>query len=378
LKSYIINKRSLIIKVALVHDWLTGFRGGEKTLEVICELFPKAPLYTLVYIKGSASATIENREIHTSFIQNLPMAATRYRHYLPLFPLAAETINLSSYDLVVSSSHAVAKSVRTGKTPHWCYIHSPMRYVWDRFDDYFGRELVGAIPSQLFFKPVAAMLRKYDRSTSSRVDHFVANSRFVAERVHKFYGRDAEVIQAPVDVNRFVHMIRQPEDYYLFFSALVPYKKADHAIKACQQLNRKLLVLGRGPELKILKSIADSRYISFEEAPDDARVDFHLSRAKALLYPGIEDMGIVPVEANAAGLPVIALRQGGVLDTLTEQTALLYEPQTVEGLKQAISDFEKRADSFDVKLMRFQAEKFSRPRFKARIETSISNFVRTL
>jgi glycosyltransferase involved in cell wall biosynthesis len=359
-----------------VHDWLTGFRGGEKVLEVFCELFPKAPLYTLVYIKGSASPIIEDRPIHTSFIQHLPMASTHYRHYLPLFPLASESMKLDGYDLVISSSHAVAKSVRTGSTPHWCYIHSPMRYVWDRFDDYFGPEIVGTAASKMFFAPIAAGLRRYDRATASRVHHFVANSSFVAERVKKFYDRDAEVIQAPVDVSRFSRLERQPENYYLFFSALVPYKKADQAILACQRLSRKLLVLGKGPELKKLRSIADSKFVSFEEAPSDAQVEYHYSRAKALLFPGIEDLGIVPVEANSAGLPVIALKRGGVLDTLTDQTAVFYEEQSVQGLMDAIIDFESRPpDSFDLKILKHQSEKFSRPRFRHRIENSITKFM---
>jgi glycosyltransferase involved in cell wall biosynthesis len=332
----------------------------------------------LVYVKGSASPIIENRPIHTSFLQRLPAAKKRYRHYLPLFPLAAESINLKSFDLVISSSHAVAKSVRTEGVPHWCYIHSPMRYVWDRFDDYFGPEIVGQAASKLFFSPIAAYLRSYDRRTANRVDHFTANSSFVAERVREFYGRSAEVIFPPTDVQRFAKLERKPEDFYLFFSAWVPYKKADHAIKACQDLGQRLIVLGKGPEAARLKKIADAKFVTFVEEPTDQLVEDYFSRAKGLLFPGIEDFGIVPVEAMASGLPVIAFRAGGVLDTLTDQTAQFYTEQTVEGLKSAILEFEKVSNRFEDKILRHQAEKFSRQRFKDRVQTSLATFLSSL
>lgn len=362
-------------KVALLHDWLTGYRGGEKVLEVICELFPKAPLYTLVHVRGSVPPVIEDRPIHTSFLQHLPLAQTKYRHYLPLFPLAAETIGIKGVDLIVSTSHAVAKSIRTHGARHWCFIHSPMRYVWDRFDDYFGAELVGRVPSALVFKPIAAALRAYDRGTAGRVDHYAANSSFVAERVRKFYGREAEVLYAPTDLARFGSLVRQPEDFYLFFSALVPYKKADHAIRACAELGRKLVVLGKGPELPKLKKLADPKWVSFIETPNDELVNSNYRRARALLYPGIEDLGIVPIEASAAGLPVIAYGEGGILDTQTGATAILYKPQTVEGLKRAILEFEGRCEAFDTGAMKQQAAKFSKERFKTRVEDSIARFL---
>lgn len=185
------------MRVALVHDWLTGYRGGEKVLEALCELYPDAPLYTFFHIPGKVPASIENRQIKTSFLNNLPLAKTHYRHYLPLFPLAAETLIDREFDLIISTSHAMAKSIRPGKAKHWCYIHSPMRYVWDRFDDYFGVDRVGFLPSKIFFKPLAWYLRQYDRLTSDRVDHYVANSNFVADRVKNFYERSAEVIHPP-------------------------------------------------------------------------------------------------------------------------------------------------------------------------------------
>ncbi|HEX4923915.1 MAG TPA: glycosyltransferase [Bdellovibrionales bacterium] len=365
------------LKVALLHDWLTGYRGGEKVLEVICELYPQAPLYTLVHVKGSVPPVIENRPIHTSFLQHMPAAKSKYRHYLPLFPAAAETMGIKGYDLIISTSHAVAKSVRKHGALHWCFIHSPMRYVWDRFDDYFGAELVGRLPSKLFFRPIANALRAYDRATSGRVDHFAANSTFVAERVRKFYGREAEVLFAPTDIGRFGRLERKPEDFYLFFSALVPYKKADHAVRACAELGRKLVVLGKGPELAKLKRLANPKWVQFLETPSDELVNGHYERARALLYPGIEDLGIVPIEASAAGLPVIAFGEGGILDTQTAATAVLYKPQTVEGLKQAILDFESRSQTFSLEAMKQQAAKFSKERFKTRVEDSIARFLAT-
>lgn len=359
------------IRVALVHDWLTGFRGGERVLEVLCELFPEAPLYTLVYVKNSTVPVIENREIHTSFIQRLPMAKKKYRHYLPLFPLASETLHVKGYDLIVSTSSAVAKSVHTYGALHWCYTHTPMRYVWDRFDDYFGPEIVGALPSKYFFRPIAAALRSYDRQTSSRVDHYVANSTFVADRIRRFYGREAEVICPPVDT-RFSKVVRKPEDFYLFFSALVPYKRADQAILACQKMKKKLVVLGHGPELAKLQKLADPNYIQFIMHPTDEMVADHLARAKALLFPTIEDFGIVPVEALSAGLPVIGLHQGGLLDSQTEKTCLFYQNQTVEDLMAAIHEFElKGVDFFKPEDLRTQAGKFSRPIFRQKVSLSI-------
>ena len=362
------------IKVALVHDWLTGYRGGEKVLEMLCEIFPKAPLYTLVYVKNSTTPLIENRDVRTSFIQNLPYAKTRYRHYLPLFPIAAETLNVKGYDFIFSTSHAVAKSIPTYGAKHWCYVHTPMRYVWDRFDDYFGPSRVGKAASNLFFKPVAVCLKKYDKMTQGRVDHYVANSHFVAERIKKFYGRTAEIIHPPVEVAQF-HGERNPQDFYLFFSALVPYKKASHAIEACVKLRRKLVIVGDGPEYESLKKQADSKLVSFVRRPDDIVVRKYLSEAKALLFPGIEDFGIVPVEALASGLPVIGFRGGGLLDSQTEQTCVFYEEQTPFALSNAILKFENRAIPFNVDILRKQADLFSREKCKELIVNSVENFI---
>ncbi len=360
------------LKVTLVHDWLTGMRGGEKVLELLCRRFPQAPLWTLLYIPGTVSDTITGRMIHTSPMQRLPWVRSKYRQYLPLFPLMAELTRASDADLVISSSHAVAKAMvrkdEAGRPLHICYIHTPMRYVWDRFDDYFGPSRVGAFLSAAVFRPIAKMLQWYDLRTVNRVDKFVANSRFVAERVHRLYGREAEVLPPPVDVQRFARVTRLPEDWYLMVAALAPYKRVDEAICACAALGRKLKIAGSGPERKRLQALARERggeveFLGF--VPDQELAEFY-GRARGLLFPGIEDFGIVPVEAIAAGCPVIALKQGGILDSMTDRTAVLYSEESVEGLMQAVRDFELR--SFDERELRRQAAKFAPEKFLAGFE----------
>ncbi len=365
------------LKVTLVHDWLTGMRGGEKVLELLCQRFPEAPLWTLLYVPGTVSDTISRRTIRTSPLQGLPWARSKYRHYLPLFPFMAELTRVSDADLVISSSHAVAKAMvrkNGGHRPlHICYIHTPMRYVWDRFDDYFGSEKVGALFSQSVFRPVAKMLQWYDLRTVNRVDKFIANSRFVAERVRRLYGREAEILAPPVDVARCSRIVRSPEDWYLMVTALAPYKRVDEAICACAALGRKLTIIGSGPERKRLESLARSvgGEVEFRGFVDDLELVDHYRRAKALLFPGIEDFGIVPVEAIAAGCPVVALGKGGVLDSMTDKTAVLYSDESVNGLVQAIREFELR--SFDEHELRRQAAKFSPDKFLVGFEEILAD-----
>jgi len=353
-------------RVRLTHDWLTGMRGGEKVLEAICELFPEAPLSTLIHIHGTVTPVIENRQITTSPLQHMPWAAKRYRYYLPLYPAFAEMTKVRDCDLVISTSHAVAKAMvrRNSSTPrHICYIHSPMRYVWDRFDDYFGADRVGKVWSRFFFRPIAKSLQRYDCATNERVDIFVANSRFVADRVRKLYGRQAIVLAPPVDVEHFSRLERQPEDWYLVVSALVPYKLLEHAVGACAARQRPLKIIGTGPERDRLVKLA---------AGLDAKVDFlgfvdnddlvqYYSRARALLFPGIEDFGIVPVEAMAAGCPVIALAEGGILDSMTKDAGVLYSAASVDGLKAAMCEFESQ--SFDSTQIRERSRIFSKNAF---------------
>jgi glycosyltransferase involved in cell wall biosynthesis len=365
------------LKVALVHDWLTGMRGGEKVLELLCSRFPDAPLTTLLYVPGTVSGIISNRTIRTSPMKYLPWVRSKYRHYLPLFPVMAELTKVSDCDLVISSSHAVAKAMvkknATQRPFHVCYIHTPMRYVWDRFDDYFGPRKVGSILSHTVFRPVARMLQWYDLRTVDRVDKFIANSQFVADRVRRLYGRDAEILPPPVDVHRFAGIARAPEEWYLMVTALAPYKRVDEAICACAALGRKLKVVGSGPERKHLEALARDRAAEVEFlgfVGDEELADYY-GRAKALLFPGIEDFGIVPVEAIAAGCPVIALKKGGILDSMTDRTAVLYTDETVGGLVQAICDFELR--HFDERDLRRRAAQFSPERFLAGLEEILAD-----
>jgi glycosyltransferase involved in cell wall biosynthesis len=365
------------LRVALVHDWLTGMRGGEKVLELLCERFPSAPLFTLLHIPGSVSGSIADRPIHTSLLQRMPQAFTKYRNYLPLFPAFAELNKASGADLVFSTSHAVAKSmVKRSKARqqfHICYIHTPMRYAWDLFDDYFGPERVGRFASRLFFTPLVKLLRMYDVHTCHRVDLFLANSNYVAQRVRRTYGRHADVLAPPVDTERFLSATRSPEDRYLVVSAMVPYKRVDQAIRACAALNRKLRIVGKGPELASLKQLASSlnadvEFVGF--ATDDMLTDFY-SRARALLFPGVEDFGIVPVEAIACGCPVIALGIGGILDSMTGDTAVFYQSPSEDGLIDAIQRFEARESTFVESDLRARASLFSKANFLTGLEQAL-------
>ncbi len=364
------------MRVALVHDWLTGMRGGERCLEVFCELFPNADLFTLLHVPGSVSPAIENRRITTSFIQRLPGAEERYRYLLPLFPWAIGRFDLRGYDLILSSSHCVAKGVRVPPGAlHLCYCLTPMRYVWDLYDDYFGAR-AGVVP-RLLMPPVASALRRWDRAAASRVHHFIAISRFVAERIERCYGRHAEVIYPPVDVQRF-RLSEDPGEFYLVVSALTPYKRVDLAVEAANRLGVRLLVVGTGPEEARLRALAGPT-VEFLGWRPDAEVAELYARCRALVFPPVEDFGIVPLEAMASGKPVIAFGQGGARETVVPlddgpeaPTGIFFPEQTVESLTDAIRRFEANAHRFDPKALRARAEAFDRPLFKDRIAVYVS------
>src|SRR2546426_4567825 len=294
-------------RVALVHDWLTGMRGGERCLEVLCELFPEAPLFTLLHVPGSVTPLIESRRIVTSFVQRLPRAAARYRYYLPAFPLAISRFDLSGYDLVVSMSHCVAKGVRVApRALHVCYCFSPMRYVWDLYDDYFGPGR--GLAARVLVPRVAAALRRWDRRTAG-VHRFVAIPRHTADRIRRAYARPADVTPPPVDVQRF-EITDTADDYYLVVGALAPYKRIDLAVGAANRLRRRLVVVGTGPEEARLRALAGPT-VTFLGWRPDAEVAGLYARCRALLFPAVEDFGIAPLEAAAAGRPTIALAPGG-------------------------------------------------------------------
>ena len=359
------------MKVALVHDWLTGMRGGERCLEVACELFPDAPLYTLLHVPGSVSPVIERRRIVTSFIQHLPDAARRYRHYLPLFPAAVRRFDLTEFQLVISMSHCVAKAIR--RPPHalhLSYCFSPMRYVWDLYDDYFG--LGAPRLRRWLMPPLAAALRAWDRRTDG-VDAFIAISRHIAERIRRVYGRAADVIYPPVDVSRF-RPAAATDDFYLVVSALVPYKRVDLAVGAARLLGRRLVVVGTGPEESRLRALA-GRGVEWLGWRSDEEVADLFARCRAVLFPGVEDYGIVPLEAAAAGRPTIAFARGGALETMVglgdndaPATAVFFHQQTERALADAMLTFEASADRFVPKALRARAEQFDRPLFRARFQ----------
>lgn len=356
------------MKVALVHDWLTGMRGGEKVLEVFCELFPEAHLFTLVHRPGTVSRTIEALPRTTSFLQRVPLAVRHYRYFLPLMPTAVECMDVTGYDLVLSSSHCVAKGVIPGpRARHVSYTHSPMRYIWDLWPRYFGtHSLRGRL-----VQPVLTRLRAWDVAASARVDHFVANSRFVADRVRRYYRRDAEVLPPPVDVERFA-TDAPPGDDFLVVSALVPSKGLELAVDTFRELGRPLRIVGTGPLEEELRRRAGPR-TSFLGWLSEADLVREYERARAVVHTAVEDFGIVALEAAAAGRPVIALGLGGSLETVVPPggsappTGILFEEPTVASLRRALERFEAQRGIFDPPALRAHAAPFHRERFRSRI-----------
>lgn len=356
------------IKVALVHDWFPVRRGGEKVFEIIAEIFPKAPIYALFHFPGSQIDAIEKRDIHTSFIQRLPFLRKKFRHYLPLFPLAAELFNLQDYDLVISSSHCAAKGIipRPGAL-HISYIHSPMRYAWSQYYSYFSPENLGLF-SRILIPPVIHYLRMWDESSSRRVDHFLANSHSVAQRINRYYRRNADVIHPPVNTD-FFRPADVQEDYYLIVSALVPYKRIDLAIRAFNRSGLPLKIVGRGPEEKKLRKAA-RKNIEFLGYVDESRIANLYQKSLALIMPGEEDFGINALESQACGVPVIAYGQGGATETVIPgKTGLLFRDQSVKGLLEALDNF--KSMTFNKNSIRSNALGFSRETFKNKITSYI-------
>ncbi len=358
------------MKLALVHDWLTGMRGGEKALEVVCERFPDAELFTLVHVRGSVSPVIERLPTHTSFVQRLPLVKRLYRHYLPLFPIAIEQFSFDRFDRVVSLSHCCAKSiVHPGSVPHLCYCLTPMRYAWYQFYAYFGPARVGRVGSALM-RPVMARLARWDRATAHRANRYVAISHYVAGRIRRYYNREAIVVYPPVDTDFFHPDASHPERFALVVSALVPYKRVDLAIAACARARMPLTIVGDGPDRAALERQAgpDVRFLG-RRANDEIRDLYR--RAAVTLLPGEEDFGIVPLEAQACGRPVVAFGRGGALETVKPgETGALVDEQTADAFAAAISDVAGR--SHDTAAIRRHAERFSRARFGDEMAALIS------
>ncbi len=372
-------RRGALLKVVLVHDWLNGMRGGEKVLEILCEAYPGADLLTLFHVPGSVSPTIERLGPRTSWLQHLPGARRFYRYCLPLFPAAIELFDLDAYDLVISTSHCAAKAVvKTGRARHLCYCFTPMRYAWDQFDAYFGEERVGTLANRVL-RPVMRALARWDADTAGRVDRYVAISQHVASRISRYYNRDAVVIYPPVDTGFYCPAGDAepvvPEDFLLIVSALVPYKRIDVAIEASRLAGLPLRIVGDGPERETLTRLAaagsgsDVRLLG---ALSDVEVRDLYRRAAAVLLPGEEDFGIVPVEAQACGRPVVALARGGALETVIDNvTGVLVSEPTPAAFAAGIARV--REIAFDPGVIRQHALKFDRAVFERSIHTTIES-----
>jgi glycosyltransferase involved in cell wall biosynthesis len=355
------------LKVALVHDWLTGMRGGEKCLEAMCERFPDADLFTLVHRRGSVSPVIERRRVTESWIGRLPFGRSRYRFFAPLYPLAIESFDLSAYDLVLSMSHCAAKGVVTrADTLHVCYCFTPVRWFWDLYSEYFGPGRAGVL-ERMAAPLVAHRFRLWDRTSADRVDLFVADSAHVRDRIAKHYRRAAPVIHPPVDASFFTPgpgVASADGGSLLVVSALVPYKGVERTIRVANRLELPLRVVGIGPERARLQRLAGPT-VRFEGwlAPEALREAYR--SCHALVQAHEEDFGIAPLEAMACGRPVVALRRGGASEVVVEGTGVLFDDESDETLESAIAELGRR--SYDPARLRRHALEFDRPRYQERM-----------
>lgn len=377
IKQYI-NEKEQLMRIALVHYWLVNMRGGEKVLESLCSLYPSADIYTHVVDRKRISKSLNKHHIHTTFINKLPFARTKYQIYLPFMPLALEQLDLRKYDLVISSESGPAKGVLTSaKTPHICYCHSPMRYLWDFYQDYL--EECSSL-KRIMFRYVAHKLRMWDLASASRVDHFIANSNNVAARIRKHYRREAEIIYPPIDVDFFTPQTQEKiltgqQKTYIMIGQLVRYKATHIAVEAFNSSGKKLLIIGEGSEEQSLRRIAKDN-IQFLGRVDDATLKKTLAQARALIFPGEEDFGIVPLEAMAAGIPIIAYGQGGVLETVQEnKSGLFFQEQTAQSLNAAVEAFERQESQFSAHTIQKSVQHFSRTIFEKKMRASIETFL---
>lgn len=350
-------------RIAIVHYWLTGMGGGENVLETLCKMFPQADVYTHCYAPEKISDFLNKRIVRTTFINRIPFSQKIYRHCLPLMPLALEQLDLTDYDLIISSESGPAKGV-IGRSdiPHICYCHTPMRYLWDQYPQYIRK--FNKI-TRFVARPLFHYLRMWDVLSAERPDVFVANSTSVAQRISKFWGKKATVIHPPVDTAFFKKHQPKNGNYYLFVGRLVDYKRPDLAIKCCETLKRDLRVVGDGPDLQNLKKLAgeNTTFMGRVDREDLAQL---YAGAKAILFPGEEDFGMVPIEAMACGKPVIAYGRGGALDYISEKNGIFFMNQDVDSLEEAILEFEANAMRFDPEAISNHAEQFSEPVFITR------------
>ncbi|MEO1205503.1 MAG: glycosyltransferase [Pseudomonadota bacterium] len=352
------------MKVAIIHYWLVGMRGGEKVLEALCDLYPEADIFTHVYDPESVSEKIRRHRVHTTFISRLPRSKKYYRQYLPLMPMALEQLDLSDYDLVISSESGPAKGIIPREDAvHICYCHTPMRYLWNMYTEHYR---TAGFLTRAMMPTLCHYLRNWDVSSAARVDAFIANSNAVSARIRKYYRRESTVIHPPVQVEKFTTRSHKPDgDFYLVAGELVRYKRPDLAVEAFNKMGRKLIVVGGGEMQNELSKLAGPTVevlgrVSFDE------LQYYLSNAHALIFPGEEDFGILPVEAMASGCPVIAYARGGALDTVEDGvTGVLFDQQSPEAIMDAVWQFEQRA--FSPQELRQHANRFDTDRFKSEI-----------
>ena len=361
------------MKKALIHDWFSTYAGAEKCVESFTDIWDDFEIYSLIDFLSDTDRNkiLKGKRAHTSFIQKLPFAKDKYRNYLPLFPLAIEQFDLSGYDVVLSSSHAVAKGVLTHSNQlHIAYVHTPIRYAWDLYHQYLresglDRGLKGMLAKYFLHK-----IRLWDASTANRVDHYVANSRYIARRIKKTYGKPSEVIYPPVDVDKFT-LREAKEEFYLTASRMVPYKKIDLIVEAFSQTDKKLLVIGDGPDMAKIKSKAGKNVELLGFADDETMADL-MGRAKAFVFAAEEDFGITPVEAQACGTPVICFGRGGARETVLDgESGLYFMEQNAKELLAAVAKFEQNYDKFEPAKIRENSLKFSRARFEAEIKSYV-------
>ncbi|NER84141.1 MAG: glycosyltransferase family 4 protein [Leptolyngbya sp. SIO1D8] len=353
------------MKVAIAHEWLETYAGSERVVEQMINLYPKVDLFSLVdFLAADERSFIHNKPVTTSFIQRLPWASTRFRQYLPLMPFAIEQFDLSDYDLVISSNHAVAKGIVTRADQlHISYVHTPIRYAWDLQWQYLEQAGLRQGLKGLITRMIFHYLRLWDVSAAHRVDRFVANSQFIARRIWKTYRRRCEVIYPPVAVHQF-RADRPREDFYLTVSRFVPYKRVDLTIAAFNQLGLPLVVIGDGSDRTRLQQSARSNIQFLGYQPDSVVID-HMERCKGFIFPAEEDFGITPVEAQAAGAPVIAYGRGGVTETvISGKTGAFFLTQTVKALVDAVQEFEQNSTQAPAAIIRQHAEQFSEARFR--------------
>ncbi len=365
------------MRVAVIHDWLTVYGGAERVLEQMLKLYPDADLYSVVEFLGPGErAFIKNKSVKTTFIQKMPLAKHKYRHYLPLMPLAVEQIDLSDYELVLSSSHAVAKGVLTGPEQlHLCLCYTPMRYAWNLQHQYLKETGLDRGLKSLLARSMLHKMRIWDLRTANGVDGFIAISKYIAGRIWKVYRRKAVVIYPPVDTEHYIPGLEK-EDYYLAVSRMVPYKRMELIAETFARLpDKKLLMIGDGPEFKKVQAIAGKNVTLLGYQPDEALLNY-MQQARAFIFAAEEDFGIVPLEAQACGVPVIAYGHGGALETICgletdEPTGIFFEEQTAEALAEAVRLFENEQTHFSAEACRKNALRFAQQRFRTELQDYI-------